>query len=84
MPAAWLVHAENRFQLKGVTLESDQVDHLVGAHPRRSIRLVLGLLEQPDDMTPYTSLKRRLLSSRSRLAPVPAGGVGIHEAVGAS
>jgi hypothetical protein len=73
-----------RTSFTGVTLESDQVDHLEEALPSSSIRLVLGLLEQPDDMTPYTSLKRRLLSSRSRSAPVPAGGVGIQEAVGAS
>jgi hypothetical protein len=62
-PAAWFIHAESKFRLKHITEEWDKYDHLVGALPRASVRLVLDLLEHPDESTPYTALKDKLLSS---------------------
>jgi hypothetical protein len=62
-PAAWFLHAESKFRLKHITSEWDRYDHLVGALPRASVRLVLDLLENPDEQAPYSALKEKLLSS---------------------
>jgi hypothetical protein len=62
-PAAWFLHAESKFRLKHIESEWDRYDHLVGALPRASVRLVLDLLEDPDQERPYTALKEKLLST---------------------
>jgi hypothetical protein len=62
-PAAWFLHAESKFRLRRITAEWDKYDHLVSALPRASVRLVLDLLENPDEDQPYTALKEKLLSS---------------------
>ncbi len=62
-PDAWFLHAESKFRLKHITSEWDCYDHLVGALPRASVRLVLDLLENPDEQAPYSALNDKLLSS---------------------
>jgi hypothetical protein len=62
-PAAWFLHAESKFRLKHIASERDRYDHLVGALPRASMRLVLDLLEAPDEQAPYSALQEKLFSS---------------------
>jgi hypothetical protein len=62
-PAGWFLYAESRFWIRNITSEVDRFDHLVGALPKSSIRLVMDTLESPDTDRPYSALKQRLLAS---------------------
>jgi hypothetical protein len=66
-PAGWFLYAESRFRIRNITSEVDRFDHLVGALPKSSVRLVLDALESPDADRPYSTLKQRLLASHELL-----------------
>jgi hypothetical protein len=60
-PAGWFLYAESQFRIRNITSEVDRFDHLVGALPKSSVRLVIDALESLD--RPYSALKQRLLAS---------------------
>jgi hypothetical protein len=62
-PAGWFLYAESRFRIRNITSEVDRFDHLVGALPKSSVRLVMDTLESLDADQPYSALKQRLLAS---------------------
>jgi hypothetical protein len=51
------LNVESKFRLKHITEEWDKYDHLVGVVPCASVRLILDLLENPDETRPFTLLK---------------------------
>jgi hypothetical protein len=62
-PQAWFIFAESKFRVKGASEEADRFDLVVSSLPKESLRQVIDVLERPDEATPYTTLKNRLLSA---------------------
>jgi hypothetical protein len=62
-PSSWFIYVESKFRIKNITSEHVKFDLVVSSLPRDSIRQVIDVLERPHAETPYTVLKKRLLSS---------------------
>ena len=65
-PGAWFAHAEAVFTVKHVTQETDKYCNLLASLQEDSLRLVLDIVEDPDQQATYAQLKERLLAATKR------------------
>jgi hypothetical protein len=62
-PASWFVLAESRFRLHGVADEQRRFDLLLSSLSKESLSMVMDVIERPDLLQPYTTLRDRLLAA---------------------